>query len=182
METKICIFKENPITFTLDKNNGMMVNATEMAKAFDRDLYQFTKSEDTKKFIEACQKPANAGLLGIVNESDLIISRQKSGTYMHRVLAIKFAAWLNPDFEIWVYSTIERILFGKHAQREESLERSLKFQNESKQLKDKADKTGEDFTRYLELERQLKYEKSLRKSLTAAAVTEMRSLFEEDEE
>ncbi|EOA58965.1 MULTISPECIES: KilA-N domain-containing protein [Bacteroides] len=182
METKICIFKENPITFALDKNNGMMVNATEMAKAFDRDLYQFTKSEDTKKFIEACQKPANAGLLGIVNESDLIISRQKSGTYMHRVLAIKFAAWLNPDFEIWVYSTIERILFGKHAQREESLERSLKFQNESKQLKDKADKTGEDFTRYLELERQLKYEKSLRKSLTAAAVTEMRSLFEEDEE
>ena len=131
-----------------------MVNATEMAKAFDRDLYQFTKSEDTKRFIEACQKPANAGLLGIVNESDLIISRQKSGTYMHRVLAIKFAAWLNPDFEIWVYSTIERILFGKHAQREESLE----------------------------LERQLKYEKSLRKSLTAAAVTEMRSLFEEDEE
>lgn len=120
METKICIFKENPITFALDKNNGMMVNATEMAKAFDRDLYQFTKSEDTKKFIEACQKPANAGLLGIVNESDLIISRQKSGTYMHRVLAIKFAAWLNPDFEIWVYSTIERILFGKHAQREAS--------------------------------------------------------------
>ncbi len=32
METKICIFKENPITFVLDKNNGMMVNATEMAK------------------------------------------------------------------------------------------------------------------------------------------------------
>nr|DAX79710.1 MAG TPA: N KilA-N domain [Caudoviricetes sp.] len=43
--------------------------------------------------IESRQKPANAGLLGIVNESDLIISRQKSGTYMHRVLAIKFAAW-----------------------------------------------------------------------------------------
>jgi len=52
----------------------------------------------------------------------------------------------------------------------------LKLQNESKQLRDKADKTGEDFTRYLELERQLKYEKSFRKSLTAA-VTEMRSFF-----
>lgn len=101
---------------------------------------------------------------------------------MHRVLAIKFAAWLNPTFEIWVYSTIERILFGKHAQREESLERSLKFQHESKLLKDKADKTGDDFMRYLELERQLKYEKALRKSLTAASVTEMRSLFEEDNE
>ncbi|WP_291585922.1 KilA-N domain-containing protein [Bacteroides sp.] len=182
METKICIFKENPITFALDKNNGMMVNATEMAKAFEKDLYQFTKSEDTKRFIEACQKPANAGLLGIVNESDLIVSRQKSGTYMHRVLALKFASWLNPDFELWVYSTIERILFGKHAQREESLERSLNYQTESKKLRDKPNKTGVDFERYLELDKELKREKAIRKSLTAEAVTEMKSLFEEDEE
>jgi hypothetical protein len=32
METKICVFKENPITFALDKNNGIDDNATEMAK------------------------------------------------------------------------------------------------------------------------------------------------------
>lgn len=182
METKICVFNENPITFALDKNNGMMVNATEMAKAFKKDLYQFTKSEDTKRFIEACNKPANAGLLRISNESDLIISRQKSGTYMHRVLAIKFAAWLSPDFEVWVYATIERILFGKHAQREQSLERTLKLQKELDELKNKDEKTGEDFNRYLDLERWLKREKAVRKSLTAEAVTEMRSLFEEDEE
>lgn len=182
METKICVFNENPITFALDKDNGMMVNATEMAKAFNRDLYQFTKSEDTKRFIEACHKPANAGLLGIVNESDLIISRQKSGTYMHRVLAIKFAAWLSPDFEVWVYSTIERILFGKHAQREQSFERTLKLQKELDFLKSKTEKTGDDFNRYLNLERGLKHEKAVRKSLTAEAVTEMRSLFEDDDD
>ena len=182
METKICIFKENPITFVLDKNNGMMVNATEMAKPFGRKVEAFMRNEGTISFVNEALKSENSRFVNVKCETDLIESRQKSGTWMHRVLALKFAAWLNPAFEIWVYSTIERILFGKHAQREESLERSLKFQNESKQLKDKADKTGEDFTRYLELERQLKYEKSFRKSLTAAAVTEMRSLFEEDEE
>lgn len=182
METKICIFKENSITFALDKNNGMMVNATEMAKAFGKNVGHFMENDSTKKFIEACLNNRNSDYLMVKSESDLIDARQKSGTWMHRILALKFAAWLNPDFEIWVYSTIERILFGKHAQREESLERSLKFQKESKLLMSKIDKTGDDFTRYLELEHQLKYEKSLRKSLTAAAVTEMRSLFEEDNE
>ena len=182
MGTKICIFKENPITFVLDKNNGMMVNATEMAKPFGRKVEAFMRNEGTISFVNEALKSENSRFLKLFSQSDLYYSSQNTGTWMHRVLALKFAAWLNPAFEIWVYSTIERILFGKHAQREESLERSLKFQNESKQLKDKADKTGEDFTRYLELERQLKYEKSFLKSLTAAAVTEMRSLFEEDEE
>lgn len=47
METKICIFKENPITFVLDKNNGMMVNATEMAKPFGRKVEAFMRNEGT---------------------------------------------------------------------------------------------------------------------------------------
>ena len=29
---------------------------------------------------------------------------------MHRILALKFAAWLSPSFELWVYITIDRIL------------------------------------------------------------------------
>lgn len=180
MDTKICSFNECPITFALEKNNGMMINATEMAKAFDKDLYQFTKSEDTKNFIEACNKPANAGLLGIVNESDLILSRQKSGTYMHRVLALKFAAWLSPDFELWVYSTIEKLLFGRHVEREQSFERTLIIQKELDELKDRPQKTGEDFERYIELERALKHERAIRKSLTSETVTGMKSLFEDE--
>lgn len=180
MEAKICLFGENPITFGLEKNNGMMINATEMAKAFGRDLYQFTKSDDTRRFIEACLKPANAGLLGIVNEEDLIVSRQKAGTWMHRVLALKFAAWLSPEFELWVYATIEKLLFGRHVEREQSFERTLRIQRELDELKDKQEKTGEDFVRYLELERALKHERAVRKSLTSEAVTGMRSLFLEE--
>ena len=181
METKICVFEENPITFALEKNNGMMINATEMAKPFGKKVEAFMRNESTIEFVNECLKSENSRFLGIQDESDLIDSRQRSGTWMHRILALKFAAWLNPTFELWVYSTIENLLFGKHVQREQSFERTLKFQKELDELKDKPQKTGEDFERYLELDRSLKHEKAVRKSLTSEAVTGMRSLFSEDD-
>ncbi|MDO9634214.1 MAG: KilA-N domain-containing protein [Paludibacter sp.] len=182
METKICVFEENQITFTLSKDNKMMINATEMAKAFGKDLFQFTKSDNAKLFIEACLKPANAGLLGLKSEEDLIISRQKSGTFMHRVLALKFAAWLSPDFEVWVYSTIESLLFGKHVEREKSFERTISLQKEMDTLKDKQNKTGEDFDRYLEITREINREKQIRSSLTKESINGLQLSFPEDEE
>ena len=129
METKEFKFNEHVVEFELD-NKRVMVNATQMAKIFDKDLFQFTKSDHAKGFIESCQKPAFAGLLGIEKEEDLIISRQKSGTFMHRILALKFAAWLNPDFEVWIYSTIDDILFASYKEDEESLKKIAKIQNE----------------------------------------------------
>lgn len=177
METKIHNYGDNPITFALEKNNGMMVNATQMAKIFNKDLFQFTKSESTKNFIDACLKPANAGLLGIRNEADLITSRQKSGTFMHRVLALKFASWLSPDFELWVYTTIESILYGKLVKRDISLEESFKLSNEKKGLETKEDKTGDDFNRYLEIDKILKQEKTNRTLLTREKMTGMKDMF-----
>lgn len=132
METKEFEYNGKKVGFEINDRN-VMVNATQMANAFNRDLYQFTKSEDTKRFIETCLKPANAGLLGIVNRTDLIVSRQKSGTYMHRVLAIKFAAWLNPDFELWVYTTIDKILFGSYVEDEKSLKNIARIQTQISQ-------------------------------------------------
>ncbi|MDR2915599.1 MAG: KilA-N domain-containing protein [Tannerella sp.] len=120
METKEFKFNGTPIEFEIN-NKKVMVNATQMAKIFGRDLFQFTKSDHAKAFIESCNKPAFAGLLGIEKEEDLIISRQKSGTWMHRVLALKFAAWLNSDFEVWIYLTIDDLLFGSYKEDEESL-------------------------------------------------------------
>ena len=173
MKTEVMIYEGNEIEFTLDKNEKMMVNATEMAKVFDRDLFQFTKSEHCRAFINSCQKPAFAGLLGIENENDLIVSKQRSGTWMHRVLALKFAAWLNPVFEVWVYSTIEGLLFGRHVNRNRSLERTLSLQSELEMLRFKFGKTGDDFERFLEIERELKREKAYRRALTVETINGM---------
>lgn len=159
MESKICLFEENAITFLVSKDNSMMVNATEMAKVFDKKVEAFMRNESTLLFISEALKSENSRFLGIKNEEDLIISRQKSGTFMHRVLALKFAAWLSPSFELWVYATIEKLLFGKYVEREKSFERTLTLQNEMSKLKDKEEKTGKDFERYLEIEKLVLREK-----------------------
>lgn len=181
METRICSFEENNITFLMDKENNVMVNATEMAKIFNANVGHFLENEGTKKFIAACLNNRNSDYLKVKKEEDIVIAKQKSGTLMHRILALKFASWLSPEFEVWVYSTIEHLLFGKHVEREKSFERSVSLQNEQKKLTEKADKTGADFERYLQIERELNREKAVRSSLSRDSVHEMQSLFREDE-
>lgn len=107
-------FDGDVIDFLPMSKDNVMVNATQMAKIFNRKVEAFVRNDDTKRFINSCLKSENSRFLGIENESDLINSKQKSGTWMHRVLALKFAAWLNPDFELWVYCTVDKILFGDY--------------------------------------------------------------------
>jgi hypothetical protein len=66
------------------------------------------KTEDTQMFIHECLKSENSRFFEngkTPSEDDLVVSKQRSGTWMHRILALKFAAWLSPKFELWVYST-----------------------------------------------------------------------------
>lgn len=112
METiQILEFKGKQIEFDLSKQN-IMINATEMAKLFDKRIDFFLKSEGTKAFIEVLKFPPYGGNLGIKNDEDIMITKGRSGTWMHRVLALKFAAWLDPEFELWVYCTIDKLMFG----------------------------------------------------------------------
>ena len=182
METRICVFEENQITFILSKDNKMMVNATEMAKVFNANVGHFLANDGTEKFIISCLNNRNSDYLNVKTREDLVNAKQKSGTFMHRVLAMKFAAWLSPDFEVWVYSTIEKLMFGKHVEREKSFERSLSLQREINVLRDKPEKTGEDFERYLEIEREMRREKMVRSSLTKESISEMQSLFPEPDD
>lgn len=177
MKNEVCIFNGNQVSFVLEKEHGMMVNATEMAKIFGKYPKDFMILESTKSFIDECLKKENYPILGIENEDDLVTSKQKSGTWLHRVLALKFAAWLDPAFELWVYSTIEDLLFGRHVKREQSFEKTISLQKEMEDLRFKPDKTGYDFERYLDIQRDLKHEVAIRKSLTIEGLCGMKSLF-----
>lgn len=157
-----------------------MVNATEMAKIFDRRIDFFLKTDSTKDFISVLEFTPFGGNSAPLKPEEIMKTRGSAGTYFHRILALKFAAWLSPEFEVWVYSTIEQLLFGKHVEREQSFERTLKLQSELSELEDKADKSGEDFERYLQLQKELNREKSIRASLTKASISEMQSLFGEE--
>lgn len=145
---KVYEYEGQEIEFDLT-NNFLIVNATEMAKIFGKDVFQFTKSDHAKAFINSCLKPANASLLGVKQESDLIVSKQKTGTWMHRTLALKFAAWLDSDFEVWIYLIIDDILFGNYRRVEESLRISAERKNRIEALR----QTLRDDEKYQELER-----------------------------
>lgn len=182
MKTKVCMFEENPISFSFGKDTNMMVNATEMAKAFGKRVNDFMSNDHTIAFVNEALNCGNSRYLKVSSQSDLYYSNNKTGTWMHRVLALKFAAWLSPAFELWVYATIEGLLFGSHVEREQSLRRTIALQREQGELKSKPHKTGDDFERYLEIERALKHEQALRKSLTGDEVAGMKSLFDNDPE
>lgn len=177
MTTRICDYENNPITFALIKSVGVMVNATEMAKPFGKQVNEFMSNERTKAFVNEALKSENSSFLNIFSQNDLYYSTPKSGTYMHRILAIKFAAWLNPAFELWVYATIEHILYGKHVKRDTSLGESYQLSNEKKELATKEEKTVDDFNRYLEIEDLLKQEKVKRSLLTRETMTGMKDMF-----
>ena len=178
MRERTFVFEENNITFLLDRDNKVMVNATEMAKVFNAEVKHFMENLGTQQFISACLKTRNSEFLNSKSEEDLYTSKQKTGTFMHRVLALKFAAWLSPEFELWVYSTIDALLFSKYAEREKSLEKTIALQRNLKLITVKDNKTGEDFENYLNIEHELRKEKTYRTHLTKQTVCELLTLFD----
>lgn len=145
------IFDGHHVGFEL-VNGDIMVNATEMMKPFpNKRMSDFMDSQQTKNFMEACILNGNSRFISIGKESDLVTSVKKSGTWMHRFLALKFAAWLSPAFEVWVFSTIDEILFGHFRRIEESLKDSARRQSRLDALA--AELSRQDtFLEYLQLE------------------------------
>ena len=112
---KLQVFEYEGHKITFEFEDGQkMVNATQMAKPFKKkSVNGFLRTEQTKKFIEKL----NSRYADIRHGSNHKALRkvqggtpQMQGTWMDEILALKFAAYLSPDFEIWVYETIKSIL------------------------------------------------------------------------
>ncbi len=89
-----------------------MVNATEMAKIFDKLPSGFLRVKQTQKFIATLKKRyANLHNENIVR---IIQGGDSQGTWMHEKLTLKFAAWLSPEFELWVFDKIQEILKNEY--------------------------------------------------------------------
>lgn len=150
MKAEIQVFKfaQQNIEFDLS-NEKLMVNATEMAKPFGKLTKDFLLNDKTKAFINECLNKDNSPYLNVVTEEDLVTSKQKSGTWMHRILALKFAAWLDPSFELWVFRTIDEILFAEYRKLEQTLKERAQRRNKMEELQKKLRENPE----FLELER-----------------------------
>ncbi len=110
--TKLQVFRYKGQNISFDfRNKNRMINATEMAKAFGKSVYEFLRLDSTKRFIELLAQKSDTEKSRITftlkgNFKD----GRKQGTWMHEKLALKFAAWLSPEFELWVFDKVQELL------------------------------------------------------------------------
>lgn len=97
-------YKGNDVSFDFSQKD-VMINATDMAKAYGKDVFAFTRLPNVKKFAKTLSSKYGVPALKT--------SSGKNGiTWMQRKLAVRFAAWLDADFEFWIYDKVEEHLFG----------------------------------------------------------------------
>ncbi len=99
-----------------------MINASEMAKLFNKSVHSFLRSKGTQEYILLLEsRYANsrngttAGVLRVIQGG----TPELQGTWMHEKLALKFASWLSPAFELWVYDKIQELLTTGKAELKE---------------------------------------------------------------
>lgn len=122
------IYQENEIHFLVNPSDkNVMINATEMAKIFDKRVDVFMRSDHAKSFISILERTPFGGRSEPFPKEEIVKYSGHVGVLFCRPLALKFAAWLDPEFELWVYTKIDDILFGNyqkhwdaHAQQEKA--------------------------------------------------------------
>ena len=98
-------YEGTPISFS--NADGVMVNATQMAKPFGKEAKHWLNNQQTKDFLEELTKVRNLTL------ADLVKVRKGGntpGTWMHEDVALEFARWLSPKFAIWCNDRIKELL------------------------------------------------------------------------
>ena len=106
METPVFIYRGHEISFQ-KKDSSVMVNATEMAKAFDKRPSDWLRTEQSERLLNAMaasQKCVPADLVKVINGGG------NYGTWMHEDVALLFAQWLSPEFYIWCNDRIKELL------------------------------------------------------------------------
>ena len=98
-------------------NQNGFLNATAVAKHFQKRPETYLKTEQTQQYIAALAEHLSNTLKSVIDENQLVIvkggsSKNGGGTWLHPKLAIHFARWLDPRFAVWCDEQIEQILSG----------------------------------------------------------------------
>jgi hypothetical protein len=80
------------------------VNATQMAKPFDKKVNDFMRLKSTTELLEGL-----AGETGIP-VSSIAVVQHGNETWIHPLLAIEFGGWLNVGFKIWCLKNIQVLM------------------------------------------------------------------------
>jgi len=120
------IYNGKKVDFQPTNANDLMVNATQMAKIFGKRVDVFLKVDHVNEFINALKLTPFGGRSTPLLEEEILQTVNGVGTWMHRILALKFAAWLDPFFEVWVFTTVDKILLGHFKELKEATTEKLR--------------------------------------------------------
>ena len=106
-------YEDQSISFVFS-DGSKLINATEMAKPFGKPVGNFLRLAETKSYIALLEARHSDVNIGNDTKEVLRVVRggepQLQGTWMDEKLALKFASWLSPEFELWVYDRIQELL------------------------------------------------------------------------
>lgn len=108
MNTQIFQYNGSPVTF--QRGNVTMINATQMAKPFNKRPNDYLNLPSTIELIEAITRKSGIAVNQLVST---VRGGVNPGTWMHEDVALDFAQWLSVDFRLWCNDRIKELLkFG----------------------------------------------------------------------
>ena len=103
----LSVFSYNGNDISFNTGDGIMVNATEMAKPFGKKPNDWLNNQQTKELIATLSSKSGIPDLDLVKVN---YGGSNPGTWLHEDLALIFAQWLSPDFYIWCNDRIKELL------------------------------------------------------------------------
>lgn len=107
--SNIQVFCYEGSNITFSNENGVMVNATEMAKQFGKEPYEWLRLQSAKDFIKTLYQIRG---INSAESAEFIrtVDGRNCGTWFHEDVALEFARWLSPMFAIWCNDRIKELL------------------------------------------------------------------------
>lgn len=99
-------YQGTDVTFRNEKGY-LMVNATQMAKPFNKQPSDWTKTKSSQKFINSLSVVRKIFGTDLINVSQ---GGDTQGTWMHEDVALEFARWLSPEFAIWCNDCVKKLI------------------------------------------------------------------------
>ena len=97
---------------TFSNGDNVMVNATQMAKAFGKRPNDWLNLQSTKDFLDELtitRKNGNVEYQAVITKKGGL-NPDEGGTWLTEDAAIEFARWLSPSFAIWCNDRIKELI------------------------------------------------------------------------
>lgn len=100
-------YNGNSIAFSLE--NDVMINATQMAKPFNKRPNDYLSLPSTTTLVKAItRKYGNCDYQIVTTKPGS--PENGGGTWMHRIVALDFAQWLSVDLKLWCTERLDELI------------------------------------------------------------------------